>query len=41
MPVDLHCHTTASDGSLTPAELVARARQVGLQGVGITDHDTV
>ena len=40
MPVDLHLHTTASDGRLTPAELVARAAQVGLSVIGITDHDS-
>ncbi len=38
--VDLHTHTTASDGKLTPGELVARAKQVGLRAVGIADHDT-
>ncbi|MDP2993022.1 MAG: PHP domain-containing protein [Deltaproteobacteria bacterium] len=39
--IDLHCHTTASDGSLPPAELVCRARESGLKAVAITDHDTV
>lgn len=38
--VDLHCHTTASDGALTPAELVARAREFGLKTIAVTDHDT-
>ncbi len=38
---DLHCHTTASDGLLSPAELVQLAAQVGLKGIGITDHDTI
>ena len=37
---DLHCHTVYSDGTETPAELVDRARALGLQGVAITDHDT-
>lgn len=41
MPVDLHAHTTASDGSLSPTELVTRAREVGLSAVGVTDHDTI
>jgi predicted metal-dependent phosphoesterase TrpH len=41
MPVDLHAHTTASDGSLSPAELVRHAREVGLNAVGVTDHDTI
>jgi len=39
--VDLHTHTTASDGSLTPRELVHLARETGLAAVAITDHDTV
>lgn len=38
---DLHSHTTASDGSLTPAELVAEALRVGLCAVGVCDHDSV
>ena len=38
--IDLHSHTTASDGSLSPAELVARAQRAGLAALGITDHDT-
>lgn len=38
--IDLHAHTTASDGSLTPAELVALARERGLRALGVTDHDT-
>lgn len=40
MPVDLHAHTTASDGSFSPRELIALAREKGLSAVGITDHDT-
>ena len=39
--IDLHLHTTASDGSLTPAELVARAKSLGLSAIAITDHDSV
>ena len=39
--VDMHCHTTASDGILTPTELVCLASKLGLKGVGITDHDTI
>ncbi|AET68964.1 putative metal-dependent phosphoesterase, PHP family [Desulfosporosinus orientis DSM 765] len=38
---DLHCHTTASDGLLSPKELVCLASQKGLRGIGITDHDTI
>jgi 3',5'-nucleoside bisphosphate phosphatase len=38
--VDLHCHTTASDGLVSPAALVARAARLGLKIVAITDHDS-
>jgi predicted metal-dependent phosphoesterase TrpH len=38
---DLHCHTTASDGALSPAELVAHAHERGVVQLGITDHDTI
>jgi predicted metal-dependent phosphoesterase TrpH len=38
--IDLHTHTTESDGSLRPAELVGGARRAGLQTLAITDHDT-
>ncbi len=38
---DLHCHTTASDGSDTPAELVKLARDAGLAAIAVTDHDTL
>jgi predicted metal-dependent phosphoesterase TrpH len=41
MRVDLHTHTTCSDGQLTPAELVAKADAAGLGCLAITDHDTV
>lgn len=41
MRADLHCHTTASDGTLSPAQLVRLAKDKGLKAVGITDHDTV
>lgn len=39
--VDLHAHTTASDGSYTPTELVRHAKGKGLSAIAITDHDTV
>lgn len=40
MPVyDLHCHSTASDGVLTPAALVQRAREQGVDILALTDHD--
>ncbi|MBI3944049.1 MAG: PHP domain-containing protein, partial [Chloroflexi bacterium] len=38
---DLHTHTTASDGTLTPTELVREAARHGLKILGITDHDTI
>ena len=38
--IDLHCHSTASDGTLTPAQLVTAAVGAGLDVVAITDHDT-
>ncbi len=38
--IDLHLHTTASDGTLTPSALVGRARAAGLTTIAITDHDT-
>lgn len=38
---DLHLHTTASDGGYSPAQLVKKCKQVGLQYIAITDHDTV
>ena len=39
--IDLHCHTTASDGALPPKELVARAHARGVTHLAITDHDTI
>lgn len=39
--VDLQVHTTASDGALPPADVVAAAKQAGLVAIAITDHDTV
>lgn len=39
--IDLHSHTTASDGSLSPAQLVERAARVGVTALAITDHDTL
>lgn len=38
--IDLHTHTTASDGRCTPAELVARAAAAGVTVLSVTDHDT-
>jgi len=39
--VDLHTHSTASDGEVAPAEVVARAASVDLAAVALTDHDTL
>ena len=39
--VDLHCHTTASDGTDAPAALVAKAEALGVTALAITDHDTL
>jgi len=41
MIVDLHCHSTASDGALAPAALVERAHARGIELLALTDHDTV
>lgn len=41
MTIDLHVHTTASDGLVTPAGIVAQALDVGLRVISITDHDSV
>lgn len=38
--IDLHCHSTASDGKLAAAELVKRAAERGVRTLAITDHDT-
>ena len=39
--IDLHIHTTASDGSFTPQEILSRAQRLKLKAIAITDHDTV
>ncbi|MCL6639102.1 MAG: PHP domain-containing protein [Firmicutes bacterium] len=41
MPVDLHIHTTASDGTESPERVVEQARAAGLQAIAVTDHDTL
>ncbi|WP_339488007.1 PHP domain-containing protein [Pseudomonas sp. EL_65y_Pfl2_R95] len=41
MDVDLHCHSTASDGALAPAVVVARAHERGVKLLALTDHDTI
>ena len=39
--IDLHTHTDESDGTYTPAQLIAEAAALGLEALGITDHDTL
>jgi hypothetical protein len=39
--LELHCHTTCSDGTLTPSELVYAAVRAGVLALAITDHDTL
>lgn len=39
--IDLHCHSTASDGSLTPTQLLQQAQWLRLKALALTDHDTL
>ncbi|MGL5289060.1 MAG: PHP domain-containing protein, partial [Aeromonas sp.] len=41
MKFDLHCHSTASDGVLSPAQLVRRAAEQQVEVLAVTDHDTL
>lgn len=41
LSIDLHCHSTCSDGLMTPAALVARAAERGVDLLALTDHDEV
>jgi predicted metal-dependent phosphoesterase TrpH len=41
MSVNLHVHSTASDGKFSPSELIAKAASLGLTVISITDHDTI
>ena len=41
MKLDLHCHSTASDGEYTPTELVCKAKEKGLEIFSLTDHDSI
>lgn len=41
MKIDLHTHTTASDGRMDPEKIISKAREVGLDGIAITDHNTM
>ena len=40
-PIDLHLHSACSDGALSPADLVRRAKEAGVSALALTDHDTV
>ena len=39
--IDLHTHSTASDGTFTPSEVAHKAHKTGLSAVALTDHDTI
>lgn len=39
--IDLHLHSTASDGTLSPEEIVKKAMGIGLTAIALTDHDTI
>lgn len=41
MAVDLHLHSTASDGTLSPTEIVSKAHEMGLTAIALTDHDSL
>ncbi|MDO4450207.1 MAG: PHP domain-containing protein [Moraxella sp.] len=41
MKIDLHSHSTCSDGTLSPQELVSLAKEMGIEVFALTDHDTV
>lgn len=39
--IDLHCHSTASDGTDSPTEIIEKAHQIGLTAIALTDHDVI
>jgi hypothetical protein len=41
LKIDLHVHSTASDGTLSPRQIVEQAQAIGLSALAITDHDTI
>ena len=41
MAIDLHLHTTYSDGTLTPEQIVIHSKRNSLSAIAITDHDTI
>ena len=38
--IDLHVHSSESDGTLTPCEVISAAKDAGLSAIALTDHDT-
>lgn len=41
LPIDLHCHSTRSDGTFSPTEVVQKAHEKGVKILALTDHDTI
>lgn len=41
LPIDLHCHSTCSDGTFSPTEVVKKAHEKGVKMLALTDHDTI
>lgn len=39
--IDLHCHSTASDGTDTPSQIIEKAHKIGLKAIALTDHDVI
>lgn len=39
--IDLHVHTTASDGQYTPTQIIQKAKELSLNAIAVTDHDTI
>jgi predicted metal-dependent phosphoesterase TrpH len=40
-PIDLHCHSTASDGTMSPRDVIKLGKEIGLSAMSLTDHDTI
>ena len=41
LPIDMHCHSTRSDGTFSPSEVVQKAHEKGVKVLSLSDHDTV
>ena len=39
--IDLHCHSTASDGTDSPTKIIEKAHKIGLKAIALTDHDVI